>query len=266
MMRRAARMALAAIGVLLLGADFFAPYSYERQFRQETAAAASRAHPLGTDALGRDRFSRLLYGARISILLAPAAALLSVAIALFAGLGASILGPWWSRPVEAVIDLFLSLPWLFLLLAVRGLLPLNVSPVVSIAVTFALLGLLGWPAPARVMMAAAQRHANSEYVLLARAGGIGRWRLATRHILPNLAPVALAQLWTTAPAFLLAEANLSLLGLGICEPLPSWGNLFRDLQNLTAWPREPAMLAPLLLLVITLSCCQLAQAPDEVSV
>jgi peptide/nickel transport system permease protein len=265
-MRRAALIVLALICAAMLGANVLASYSYEQQFREDTGASVSRAHPLGTDALGRDRLSRLLYGGRISILLAPAAALLSVVIALAAGLSAAMLGPWWSRCVGAVIDLFLSLPWLFLLLAIRGLLPLNVSPAVSIAVTFALLGLLGWPAPARVMMAAAKRQAASEYVLLARAGGIGSWRIATRHVLPNLAPISLAQLWTTAPAFLLTEANLSLLGLGICEPLPSWGNLFRDLQNLMALPRDPVILVPLLLLVITLSCCQLAQSPDEVPV
>jgi ABC-type dipeptide/oligopeptide/nickel transport system permease subunit len=163
------------------------------------------------------------------------------------------------------IDLFLSLPWLFLLLTARGLLPLNTSPGVSIAVTFALLGLLGWPGPARVLMAAAERQSQSDYVLLARASGSGVWRAAIRHIAPNLGPVALAQFWTTAPAFLLAEANLALLGLGISEPMPSWGNLLRELQNLAALPRNPAMCVPLLLLVVTLGCCQLAQTADEYS-
>ena len=122
-MRRTARLVLAAIFLLMLGADVFAPHSYRQQFREETAAAPSRAHPLGTDAVGRDRWSRLLHGGRISILLAPAAALLSVVIALAVALGAALLGPWWQRAATAAIDLFLSLPWLFLLLAARGLLP-----------------------------------------------------------------------------------------------------------------------------------------------
>ncbi len=265
-MRRAARLVLVAILALMLGADALAPYPYQKQFREEAAAAPSRAHPLGTDAVGRDRWSRLLYGGRISILLAPAAALVSVGIALAAGLGSALLGAWWRRGAMAVIDLFLSLPWLFLLLAARGVLPLNTSPTVSIAVTFALLGLLGWPGPARVMMAAAERQTRADYVLLARAAGCGPGRLALCHILPNLAPVAWAQFWTTAPAFLLTEANLALLGLGISEPMPSWGNLLRDLQNLAALPHDPAMAVPLLLLVLTLSCCQLAQCADEYGV
>ena len=265
-MRRTARLILAAIFVLMLGADAFAPHPYQQQFREETAAAPSRAHPLGTDAVGRDRWSRLLHGGRISILLAPAAALVSVVIALAVGLGAALLGPWWQRAAMAAIDLFLSLPWLFLLLAARGLLPLNTSPALSIAVTFGLLGCLGWPGPARVMIAAAESQSRSDYALLARSGGFGTWRIAVRHILPNLAPVARAQFWTTAPAFLLTEANLALLGLGVSEPMPSWGNLLRELQNLAALPRDPAMAVPLLLLVVTLSCCQLAQTADEYSV
>jgi peptide/nickel transport system permease protein len=234
-----------------------------RQFREQIAAPPSRAHLLGTDPVGRDRFSRLVYGARVSMLLAPAAALLSVAVAVLVALGACFTGTWYRRTAAAAIDLFLSLPWLFLLLAVRGLLPLNTAPAISVGVTFGLLGLLGWPGPARVLMAAAGRQSRCEYVLLARAGGCGPCRVAIRHILPNLVPLILAQFWTTAPAYLLAEANLSLLGLGISEPLPSWGNLLRDLQNLAALPHSPWMLAPLLLLVATLSCCQLAQIADE---
>jgi peptide/nickel transport system permease protein len=265
-MRRAARWILTGIFGLMLGADWFAPHPHDYQFRDEIAAAPSRAHPLGTDAVGRDRWSRLLHGGRISILLAPAAAAVSVGIALLAGLGAAVGGGWRRNTVMTLIDLFLSLPWLFLLLAVRGLLPLNTAPLVSIGVTFALLGLLGWPGPARVISAAAERQLASDYALLARAGGGSSWGIAIRHVVPNLAPVALAQFWTTAPAYLITEANLALLGLGVSEPMPSWGNLLRDLQNLAALPHDPAAAAPLLLLVITLGCCQLARAADEYSV
>jgi peptide/nickel transport system permease protein len=265
-MRRAARWLLLAVFGVMLAAGAIAPCGYDRQFREEVSAGPSRAHPLGTDAVGRDRLSRLLYGGRVSLLLAPAAALLSIVMALGAGLGAALLGKWWETALAAVIDLFLSIPWLFLLLMVRGLLPLNTSPEASIALTFLLLGVLGWAGPARVAMAAARRQAASDYVLAARASGAGPWRAAVRHILPNLAPVALAQFWTTMPAYLLAEANLSLLGLGISEPLPSWGNLLRELQNLPALPRAPWMLVPLVLLVVTLACCEAGRPADEYSV
>ena len=120
-------------------------------------AAPSGAHWLGTDQLGRDRFARLLYGTRISLLLAPAAALLSTALAGLIGGLAGYRGGGWQRFANSVTDLFLSLPWLFLLITVRALLPLNVSPAASVTVTFLLLGVLGWASAARVVCAGADK-------------------------------------------------------------------------------------------------------------
>jgi ABC-type dipeptide/oligopeptide/nickel transport system permease subunit len=195
--------------------------------------------------------------------LAPAAALLSVALAMAVALAAALSGGIWERAAGVAIDLVLSLPWLFLLLAVRAMLPLNAAPLVSALVIFALLGVLGWAGPARILMASARRALASDYALAARAAGCARLRLAVVHALPNLAPVAMAQFWVTAPVFLLSEANLSLLGLGISEPMPSWGNLMRELQNLPALGHQPWIAAPLVLLVITLSCCHAAQPAME---
>src|SRR5438093_9726339 len=127
-MRRAAAFALAAIVLVLLFADFVAPYSYATQFRDAPSAAPSARFLLGTDALGRDRLSRLLYGGRISILLAPAASLVSVVLALLVGVGAALAGSAAQRAVAAAIDLALSQPWLFLLLAARAMLPLHLPP------------------------------------------------------------------------------------------------------------------------------------------
>src|ERR1700724_574131 len=97
-------------------ADWVAPAPYARQFRRAPNAGPSRRFPLGTDELGRDRLSRLLYGSRVSLLLAPAAALLSTFIAALIGGLAGYLGGWWERLIMRFIDLSLSLPWLFLLL------------------------------------------------------------------------------------------------------------------------------------------------------
>ncbi|MCX6630621.1 MAG: ABC transporter permease subunit, partial [Candidatus Solibacter sp.] len=118
-------------------------------------------------------------------------------------------------------------------------------------------------APARILMAAVQSELRSDYALAARAAGCATWRLAVVHVIPNLAPVTWAQFWVTAPVFLLSEANLSILGLGISEPMPSWGNLLRDLQNLPSLSHQPWVAAPLVLLVITLSCCHVAQPSVE---
>src|SRR2546428_4672826 len=130
--RAAAIAFLLVVSVACLLADFVAPASYAHQFREAPDGAPSRQHPLGTDDLGRDRFSRLLYGTRISLLLAPAAALLASLLAAVIGGIAGFVGGWLERAVMAVTDLFLSLPWLFLLITVRALLPLNVAPIASV--------------------------------------------------------------------------------------------------------------------------------------
>jgi ABC-type dipeptide/oligopeptide/nickel transport system permease subunit len=261
--RLAAIVFLAAVAVSCLLADFIAPASYARQFRDLPDAASSAQHLLGTDDLGRDRFSRLLYGTRVSLLLAPAAALLSIALAALIGGAAGFFAGWLESCVMASTDLFLSLPWLFLLITVRALLPLNVSPIASVTITFALLGCLGWAAAARVVCAGARTLCASDIALLARATGSGGLRLLWRHIVPNLKPILLAQFWISVPVFILTEANLGMLGLGVAEPLPSWGSLLRELETLSAISFEPCQFAPLVLLILTVSCFHLASQQLE---
>jgi peptide/nickel transport system permease protein len=247
-----------------LGAGVLAPFDYSTQFREAPNAPPTRAHLLGTDALGRDRFSRLLYGTRVSLTLAPAAALIATVAASLAGGLAGFAGGMVRRLVLAAVDLFLSVPWLFLLITVRALIPLNISPMASAMVTFFLLGLLGWAASARVVCAGVESVLGSEFVLQARACGIERARLLLRHVLPNLAPTLLAQFWVSIPVFILTEANLGLLGLGVAEPLPSWGGLLRELQDFAVYPSEPWKLVPLLLLIAVVSCFQGVLSPKEV--
>src|SRR5690348_3436077 len=157
-----------------LFAGTVSPYPYARQFRERPNAAPSSSHLLGTDSLGRDLFARLIYGTRVSLLLAPAAALLATLLAgIFGGL-AGLVGGWCEKFILAATDLSMALPLLFVLLALRALLPLNISPVFSVISTFALLGSLGWPSSLRVVWAAAKNLRNSDFLLLARATGCGR--------------------------------------------------------------------------------------------
>jgi len=252
-----------ACGVLLLvlavslAASWIAPGGYARQDRDAAGAPPSRQHWLGTDEIGRDRFARVLYGTRISLLLAPAAALVSTAFAALVGGLAGYLGGVWARGAMAVTDLFLSLPWLFLLITVRAMLPLNVSPTFSVLVTFLLLGLWGWTAAARVLCASASSIRNSDFVRQARASGVRGSRLFWIHVLPNLKPVLHAQFWISIPAFILSEANLGILGLGVSEPLPSWGSLLKELEGLVSVGEEPWKFVPLLLLVLVVTSFQL---------
>jgi len=265
------RMRWIAVGLLTLvflgalGANFLAPAPYAHQFRDDADRPPSTQFPLGTDELGRDRLSRLLYGMRISLLLAPAAALISTLLAAIIGGAGAYAGGIWDRGTKVLIDLFLSLPWLFLLLTVRALLPLDIPAVTSVIVTFALLGTLGWAASARIVAASVRSLRDSEFVLQARASGCASARLLVRHVLPNVKPVLLAQFWISVPLFILTEANLGMLGLGVTEPLPSWGNLLRELENYTALGHSPWLWAPLLSLVLVMSLFQFVVAGEEYS-
>src|SRR5438034_3959391 len=163
---------LAFVFLASLLAEFIAPTSYATQFRRSPNTLPSQQFPLGTDELGRDRLSRLLYGTRLSLLLAPAAALLATLIAACAGLCAGMWGGRLEQLVLSAVDLVASLPWLFLLIAIRALLPLNVSAYSSVGVTFFLLGALGWASGARVIRSAVLSVKEAGFIVQARGMGI----------------------------------------------------------------------------------------------
>ncbi len=267
------RLALAFLGLMALGAagaDWLAPAPYDLQNREALGEPPSSKAPLGTDELGRDRLSRLLHGSRVSLVLAPTAALISVFAAAALGALGGCLGGRWERAVASAADLTLSLPGLFLLLALRSVLPLNASAWLSLAATFTLLGLLGWAAPARVVLASIRRLRDSDFVLAARARGVAEWRILAVHLVPNVRPILAAQFLVAVPAFILAEANLGMLGLGVPESMPSWGNLLRELEGqpeaLTRPLERPELFAPALLLIAAVLCFQaLAGARTESS-
>ena len=246
-----------------LAANWLAPAGYAKQYREAPSAPPSREHLLGTDDIGRDRFARMLYGTRISLLLAPAAALLSTLMAAIIGGLAGYLGGAWARGAMAVTDLFLSLPWLFLLITVRAVMPLNVSPLVSVLVTFLMLGLLGWTSAARVLCSTTTSLRDSDFIRQARASGVRDSRLIWIHVLPNLKPVLYAQFWISIPAFILSEANLGILGLGVAEPMPSWGSLLKELEGLVSVGEEPWKFVPLVLLVVVVTSFQLVLSKQE---
>jgi peptide/nickel transport system permease protein len=219
-------------------------------------AEPSAAHWLGTDGLGRDLFTRMVYGTRVSLVLAPTAALLATVIAALLGGIAGLRGGWLEKIILASTDLSMSLPLLFVLIALRALLPLDVNPILSVVATFAVLGLLGWPASLRVVWAAAKNLRDSEHILLARALGYRRSQILFRQVIPCLRPVFLAQFWVSIPLFILTEATLSMLGLGVMEPLPSWGNLLRGSEDFSVMAANPWRVVPLVVLVLTVICFQ----------
>jgi ABC-type dipeptide/oligopeptide/nickel transport system permease subunit len=152
---------------------------------------------------------------------------------------------------------------MFFLMTVRALLPLDVSPAVSITITFLLLGALGWAGPARIVRAAVVSMNRSEFMLQARASGSTGFRIVITHLLPNLKPVLITQFLVSIPIFILSEANLGLLGLGVAEPMPSWGSLLRDLERFSEVRANPWLLAPAVTLVAVVVCFQIIAKGEE---
>lgn len=253
--RTIAAVLLALLVAASFGLSLLPRFSYSAQHREDIDAGSSLRYPLGTDDLGRDRLARLLAATRVSLFLAAAAALGTLILAALAGGIAGYCGGWWDRSLTRAIDLMLSLPWLFLLLAARALLPLDASPLASLAVTYALLALLGWASPARVVRAGVREFRDSEFVMRARAEGSSEARILWRQVIPNLRPILLAQFWTSIPVFILTEANLGFLGLSAGEPFPTWGSLLRELQDPLLAP--PMAFAPVAAIALSVVCFKL---------
>ncbi|MDZ4801608.1 MAG: ABC transporter permease [Bryobacteraceae bacterium] len=255
-MRVARLAAMAVLAVVLLLSAFPALVTADpsdEQFRNDIDLPPSLRYPLGTDDLGRNRMARLLHGTRTSLLLAPAAAALSVVLACSIGLAAGGGGRIAVRLFESVADLTGSLPWLLMLIGLRAALPLEASPFATTAITFAMLALLGWAGPARVIRNLAANLRERDFTIQARALGQGGWRFSTKHLLPHVWPVAAAQFWINLPVFILVEANLGLLGMGIPEPYASLGNQLRDLESYQSVMNKPWLLAPAVLLTAVVS-------------
>src|ERR1700678_169672 len=204
---------------------------------------------MGTDGYGRDVFSRLLYGGQVSLLSGLLATGLSLGIGALLGTMAGYYGGWLDAIVMRCGELFLALPWLYLLLALRAFLPLHIDPGQSFLLVIAVIGAVGWALPARltrgIVLSGKERH----YVLAARIFGGSDFYVMRRHILPQTYAVLLTQAALLIPQYLLAEVTLSFLGLGVGEPAPSWGNMLSSLQKYSVLVSYWWMWAPALVLI-----------------
>jgi peptide/nickel transport system permease protein len=210
-------------------------------------AEHARIYLLGTDAYGRDQFSRFLFGGQVSLL----AGLLGAGLTLFIGLGigaaAGYYGGWRENMLMRLAELFLALPWLYLLFALRAFLPLAVSPLEAFFLVIAVIGMVGWARPARLVRGVVLSAKERDYVRAARGFGASPGYLLRRHILPETYSVLLTQAAILIPQYVLAEMALSFLGLGVPEPVPTWGNQLSSLQHYSVlvsywWMYLPALL------------------------
>lgn len=207
-----------------------------------------RVFLLGTDRFGRDQFSRLLFGGQISILAGLLATSFSLAVGLLVGCIAGYFGRWADRALMSGAELFLALPWLYLLLGVRAVLPLHLGPTQAFLLVASVIGLIGWARPARMVRGIVLSAKERNYVVAARGFGAPASYLLRRHILPETYGVLLTQATLLLPQYILAEVTLSFLGLGIAEPVPSWGNMLGALQEYHVVVSYWWMFAPVLFL------------------
>ena len=232
-------------------------HGYADQSRDQIAAPASRTFFAGTDELGRDRAVRLslalLIGLAGACLASAVASSLAVSLGVFAAFG-----PGWARwSLLYAGDLFLTLPWLFLLMLVRSALPLSLPPVQSGAITILLLALVGAPAFLRVNHARAATLVRADWLVQAHAAGLRRPQIAGQ-LLPHLRPLLWTQFLLYIPACLIAEANLGTLGLGLGEPLPSLGNFLANLQGAALLGTSRLVYLPVAVLVGALVALELS--------
>ena len=209
-------------------------------------AEASRIYLLGSDAYGRDQLSRILYGGQISLLAGLLGAGLTLFIGVLIGAAAGYYGGWRDGLLMRVAELFVALPWLYLLFAFRAFLPLAVSPVRAFFLIILVIGAVGWARPARLVRGVVLSAKERDYVRAARGFGATDGYLLRLHILPETSSVILTQAAILVPQFVLAEMTLSFLGLGVPEPVPSWGSLLASLQQYSVlvsywWMYVPAL-------------------------
>jgi peptide/nickel transport system permease protein len=205
----------------------------------------------GTDAYGRDEFSRMLFGGQISVAAGIAATFITLLAGGMLGIIAGYYGGWVDETLMGVNELFLSLPWLYFLLGARAFLPLHLSTLRTFFLLTGVIGLIGWARPARLVRAVVLSSRNRNYVLAARGFGASDFYLLRRHILPEVFGLLLTQAALLVPRYIAAEATLSFFGLGVSEPVASWGNMLSTLQQYSVLVSYGWLLAPACALVVT---------------
>lgn len=220
-----------------------APYTWFGLFRSDLhlfgVDAPARVYLLGTDSFGRDQFSRLLYGARISLTVGLVGIAISFTIGLLLGGVAGYFGGIIDTVIMRVSELLLSIPSLYLIIALRAVFPIDLPSQQVYLGIVAILSFIGWAGLARIIRGLVLSIRRNEFVTAAEALGVSRLRIIARHILPNTWSFVIVAATVSVPGYILGEVVLSFLGVGVQEPAASWGNMLnqaRSLRALTSFP------------------------------
>ena len=213
---------LVVLALLAVLAPWIAPRPYDEVSLPDALSPPSASHWLGTDALGRDLLSRLLYGARVSLAVGIVATLVSLVIGVSYGATSGYLGGRVDSVMMRVVDILYGLPFMFLVILIVMMAGR------SMVNLFIALGAVQWLTTARIVRGQVMSLKEREFVEAARALGVRAPALIFRHIVPNLLGVVIIYATLNVPAVMLQEAFLSFLGLGVEHPMPSWGNLIAE--------------------------------------
>lgn len=218
---------------------------------KSTSGSAPRINLLGTDQLGRDRFSRLLYAVRFSLLVA----FMGVLVACVVGISIGAVSGYAERLVDTFLmgatDAMLALPTLILILGVRAAFPLELPMTRAALLLLLIFALTGWAEMARLTRGLVLSLRKREFVIAAVALGVSQTRVLFRHILPNILPSLRTRAFLLLPTFLLAEVALSYLGVGLQEPEPSLGNMLTAASDLDLLRTQPlSVLSPALVVLL----------------
>ncbi|MEL7542759.1 MAG: ABC transporter permease [Pseudomonadota bacterium] len=205
---------------------------------------------LGSDSLGRDMLSRVLYGTRISLTVGLVGIAISFLLGISIGGAAGYFGGWVDSTVQRVIEILRSLPELPLWMALAAALPANWSPILVYFGITIILGLLDWPGLARAVRSKLLSLREEDFAVAARLMGAPPRHIIARHLLPNFMSHLIASATLSIPAMILGETALSFLGLGLRPPITSWGVLLTEAQNIEAVAIFPWLMVPMVPVVI----------------
>jgi peptide/nickel transport system permease protein len=249
------RLALVAVGVLVLimlsalFAELLTPYAYDEINLRAAGVAPNAEHPFGTDRIGRDVLSRTLYGGRVSLLVGVGATMISTLVGTILGAVSGYYRGWIDNVIMRVTDTVMTFPPVIIMLTLVALLPRSVWNIVFI------IGLLSWPAVARLVRGQFMTIREDEFVTAARGLGASNARIIILHILPNVLAPLIALITFSVGLAILTEAGLSFLGLGVPPPTPSWGNMLESARNLDILRNLPWMwVPPAVFTVLTVLC------------
>jgi peptide/nickel transport system permease protein len=208
----------------------------------------------GADLKGRDIFSRIIYGGRVSLSIGLIGALISLFIGLLVGGAAGYFGGRTDNLTMRLCEMIMMVPSFYLMLALRASFPPNLTSTQVYLLIVVILSFIGWASTARIIRGMAISLRENEFVYAAKASGLSHFKIIIRHILPHTVSYALVAVVLSIPSYILGEAALSLIGLGIQEPQASWGNLLSSAMGIVNIRLFPWILIPGLFIVVTVTC------------